>query len=409
MENKSSIEESVRDLNQIREKIRGLFGTSLFKESYTIKTFIREKPEETKVLTDYFKENTGIVERTTTWSKEAKVKTALKEYHVSKEPNAFKRFMKRHPAVWKTVVGGLIAGQGYFSARAPNHPLSVDTYLVKEQIKRVLNHSEQYSREKLEDFLIIKEQIERYPVDCLEDAKDPFSEKAFVIIEKDGKLEQKEIRTINKNIPFIPASFLDRKHITRIDDEMDLVAQGYKIVANGHYHVWGEPPSEGDRIAGMISGKNEIVVANGFVPLIYFNSNLVSFGKDMVIDHKLSSFLSNLYGVCPYPKSPKYSSNRNRHAQSFLNYLSNSGVDVADVSQVVDFLRRNYSDSFQTLYLPLNNLYLNNPNYNKFSDSFDAIKRFPNEIVSLIKGEVHFPTRNLSKEDFMELVRKKRK
>lgn len=55
----------------------------------------------------------------------------------------------------------------------------------------------------------------------------------------------------------------------------------------GHYHVYGGPPSRGDRLAQFMTSLPEIVVSNGVIPLVYLRSEMLPYGADVEITQEV--------------------------------------------------------------------------------------------------------------------------
>ena len=369
-------ENGVSALSNLKNFVDGRSGYFSSRNSI-IKQFFREFPEDTQILIEqYDKEHQGwyhSIDRKTT-SKNRKLKNLLDD---SYKPTNFlgkvRKFSRKHPAV----LGSLIFGQGLISSLSPTHPISVDAYFVDKAIERVVGTDEKVSQRELEDFLITEEQVNHYESDFLKDLQDVSSEKAFAIVYGKKGLKQKPIRTIHENLPnWVPSQikgFLDRKHIPRLDDYVDLWLNEEEVVANGHYHVFGENPSKGDKLSGKLSSKPEIVVRNGIVPFIFRNGELVSYGDNIeVSDELVKNFGVRIIQDLPYgnasgPVDLSYG-NKLKYSKSFFSFYNKFyGVDTNNLEKLILLLNEE-SNEFKEKYETIKNSFLSN---NLVYDSYD--------------------------------------
>ena len=339
-EKEVSLEDKVRGYVQAIDDI-AKSKKGLFKRKRAVKEFVRENPSETDDLVDYYKSKAGVVERATTWGKKTRVQKAVREYEISQNPSVVKRFIKRHPAVLPSV----LATQGLISALSPSHPLMVDAYLADravDSVKEIIS-GPKVSDEELGDFLTTKEQALRYEADVLKDLEDLGSEKVFSIVEKEGKLEQKDVRTMNslisKYLPFLNLSS-DNNGIPRLEDKVDLWLQGYDHIASGHYHVFGEAPSQGDLFVSKIMPGREVVVVNGIAPQIHLNGGLVSYKLDTEIPEEVLNYFMGRGMNRPYLWLMRNDNPNERedYVRSFISYAcGHNDIDVIDLDSIKSF------------------------------------------------------------------------
>ena len=360
-EKEVSLEDKVRGYVQAIKDIEKS-EKGLFKRKRAVKEFVGENPSETDDLVDYYKSKAGVVERATTWGKKTRVQKAVREYEISQNPSAVKRFIKRHPVVLPSI----LATQGFISLLSPSHPLMVDAYLAGRGIGIVseMIAGPKVSDEELRGFLTTKEQALKYESDVIKDLEDLDSEKVFSIVEKDGKLEQKDVRTMNflisKYLPFLNLSS-DNNGIPRLDDKVDLWLQGYEHVASGHYHVFGEVPSQGDLLVSKIFPGREIVVVNGFVDKkVFMDGELVRFRDGIEISNEVRKYFIDFVGVgylvpcnfeiCNVGKDLDHIDSFD-WLNSFLGYLSKvGGVDISNLDAVRDYILFKYEHNFRDFY-----------------------------------------------------------
>jgi hypothetical protein len=280
----TNYESSVKKLQSYRDNHRqGFFKRFVFGDR-TYSNFARENPDDAEILVSKYGEVAGPVERATTFKTSSKLKKVLEEEE-NKEYTPFRRFLRKHPFVWKAPA----MAQIFLSAMSPTKPLMVTPYLASQAVDRAysfvmpdVSARVENERSELEDFLITREQIVRYREDLLKDFGDFSSEHRFVIAKaKNGNLSQEKIRTLHEGLadylPAVASEILDRKAIPRLDDYVRLWQNGSKVVAEGHYHAAGEGPSDEDlRVAKKNPDKNQVVVSNGFIPLVFLNGVILS-------------------------------------------------------------------------------------------------------------------------------------
>lgn len=112
-----------------------------------------------------------------------------------------------------------------------------------------------------------------------------------VTCSQDGTLNLAPIRTWNSMLPdALPEkvrAWLDRKEFPYLADEVALWLDGQRMIAMGHYHVYGGPPSRGDRLAQFMSSLPEVVVSNGVIPLVYLEGEIIPYGPEVEITHEV--------------------------------------------------------------------------------------------------------------------------
>jgi len=194
---------------------------------------------------------------------------------------------------------------------------------------------------------------------------DACSGKMFVIVKgQDDSLRHVPIRTWNSFLPSatpdILKSFLDRKEFPFLGDEVELWLENSPILAMGHYHAFGGPPSSGDRLAQGTSELPEIVVSNGLIPSVYLRGILVPYGTCPRVQPDLfrslrtleASIMMDVGEVFEYPSVPSDA------MRSFLAFLrDHHGVDIAQRREVATTilglcmnLERNYRPYFDQGY-----------------------------------------------------------
>jgi hypothetical protein len=332
MEKETSIEGIFKEYKQVERETRGLFGTPLFRRSRAVKSFSQSHPEYILYLGNQFKSIAGPVERVTTYSQRAKLEKVLRDYEISKEPSRIKRFVKRHPAVLPAVVGA----QALVSAMSPEHPLMVDAYLADNFKNAIVDNTPTTSKEELSDFLLNKDYIETtVRTDFVKDVKDVTSERNFVIIKKNGKLEQKNIRTFNSNLsiplPEFLRAYLDRSSFTRLDDYVDLWKEGEEIATHGHSHITGELPSKADNLVSYLTNGYDVVISNGLVPCIYIDGEHIPFESNLKIDEVSIKVLKRIPSIAapfenyPFTEDTPYfpEEERIKNVKSFWGFFTN--------------------------------------------------------------------------------------
>jgi hypothetical protein len=298
----TNYESSVKKLQSYRDNHRqGFFKRFVFGDR-TYSNFARENPDDAEILVSKYGEVAGPVERATTFKNSSKLKKVLEEEE-NKQYTPFRRFLRKHPFVWKAPV----MAQIFLSAMSPTKPLMVTPYLASQAVDRAysfvmpdVSARAENERSELEDFLTTREQIVRYRKDLLKDFADFSSEYRFVIAkDKNGNLSQEKIRTLHEGLadylPAVASEILDRKAIPRLDDYVRLWQKGSKVVAEGHYHAAGEGPSDEDlRVAKQNPDKNQIVVTNGFIPLVFLNGGVLQYQSPFEVDFESYASTDNL-------------------------------------------------------------------------------------------------------------------
>ena len=262
----------------------------------------------------------------------------------------------------------------------------VDAYLAGRGIGIVseMIAGPKVSDEELRGFLTTKEQALKYESDVIKDLEDLDSEKIFSIVEKDGKLEQKDVRTMNslvvKYLPFLNAG-LDNKGFDRLDDKVDLWLNDYEHVANGHYHVFGEAPSSGDLLVSKLSPGREIVVVNGFADKkVFMDGKLVSFGEGIEVSDEVEAYFvrfSLLGKVNPVHFGKSHLSNNPFDClESYLGYLQVvHDVDVGNIEDIRLHIMRFYQDNMP-LYEKIFTIHETNQIDNNLTGNYDNLASF---------------------------------
>jgi hypothetical protein len=218
----------------------------------------------------------------------------------------------------------------------------------------------------LTSFLTSPAQVRRYRTDLLEDMLDTRTGKFFVIVRcPDGALRQEAIRTWNGLLPVgLPSwmcSWLDRKELPFLGDEVDTWLRGNEIVARGHYHAFGGSPSTGDILAQYVFELPEIVVANGVVPMVYLDGDIVPYGDNVVVSEEVFRSLRTLElsltmaGTQNFTFTPEPSP----VLRSFLGYLRDyRNVDIGRRDRVAKGIyelcvafRKDYRNVFASGYI----------------------------------------------------------
>jgi hypothetical protein len=211
---------------------------------------------------------------------------------------------------------------------SPTHPIAVYGFLLESYQPSITPEAFASSRSDLTSFLTAPAQVQRYKTDLREDMLDRRSGRLFVIVrDPHGKLWQERIRTWNGFLPeALPAflsNWLDRKELPFLGDEVDTRLRGNEILAMGHYHAFGGPPSAGDTHAQWFSELPEVVVVNGVVPLIYLNGNVIPYGDDVLVTEDVFRSLRTLERSLTMDGSQSFSWSEepSETVKSFLGYL----------------------------------------------------------------------------------------
>lgn len=199
---------------------------------------------------------------------------------------------RRRPGVWlprhRVLFSAILATAALPALLAPNHPVAVYGHLAQTCLPRLLPLVHGDSAEDLATFLVSPAQLERYQDEMLHDLLDNRGGKLFAIARAtDGRLVHAPIRTWNDflpgDLPSVLARWLDHKEIPFLGDQVALWLECGPLVAVGHYHPFGGPPSNGDRCAQGLSGIPEVVVANGLVPTIYLGGDAVPWASPRAV------------------------------------------------------------------------------------------------------------------------------
>lgn len=359
-----------------------------FHSNGPIRDFVDSHPEESRVLIDFHDAKYSgwnhVFDRRR--SPEKKIKIAIED---AQEVNGlfpkFGRLLKRH------LVGSVAAGILALSPSmlSPTHPLASYGYLTHIHFGEKRDISDEVKK----DFLVNPEQTLNHTNILVEDADLLVGEKSVVLTLGDnGKLSQEKIRTWNELIPgFVANNFpdffrfwLDGKHLSRLDDKVDLWLEGKEIVAEGHFHVYGEEPSFGDLVAQKLAPIDQYVIANGIVPRVYFNGELVPYsGEEVVVLDHVMKFMRGQENIFPEKIGNRDLSNEERleAVRSFLGFLrDNRHVDINSVPEIQDSLE-DLLDNFKDQYAFAFNKGFNprdysDPNVSNFLDSLVAVDAF---------------------------------
>lgn len=201
-------------------------------------------------------------------------------------------WIRRHRLLFGVVISAWILPM----LLSPTHPIAVYGYLAASYRLPLTPEAFASTGADLTSFLRSPAQIQRYKADLLDDMLDKRSSKFFVIVRcRNGALRQEPIRTWNgflpEGLPPVLCRWLDRKEFPFLGDEVDVWLRGNEIIAVGHYHAFGGAPSAGDARARQFSDLPEIVIANGVVPMIYLNGDIVLYGDDVAVSEEMFRFM----------------------------------------------------------------------------------------------------------------------
>lgn len=173
-------------------------------------------------------------------------------------------------------------------ALSPTHPIAVYAYLANVYVPALTRPAYADTEYGLEDFLVSPEQVERYRESLVTDMSNRRGGEIFAVVQaNDGRLMHAPLRTWNHFLPTrLPEplrAWLDRKEFPYLADEVELWLDGFTIVAMGHFHAFGGPPSPGDRLAHSFGSVPEVVVTNGIIPLVYLQGELLPYANDVEI------------------------------------------------------------------------------------------------------------------------------
>ena len=177
-------------------------------------------------------------------------------------------------------------------ALSPTHPIAVYGFLAAVSFSPLTSPVYAATDGGLAEFLVAPARVEAYRENLLDDLSDTGGGHLFAITcRQDGQLDLAPIRTWNSMLPdALPENlraWLDRKEFPFLADEVALWLDGQRIIAMGHYHVYGGPPSRGDRLAQFMTSLPEIVVSNGVIPLVYLRSEMLPYGADVEITQEV--------------------------------------------------------------------------------------------------------------------------
>lgn len=237
----------------------------------------------------------------------------------------------------------------------PTHPVAVYAYLLERFVPAIIVPAYARSDSGLAEFLLSPGQIDRYRTDLPLDMQDAQSGHMFVIAAWDGlPPTQEPIRTWNSFLPTATPEtlkhWLDRKELPFLGDEVDLWLRGATIVARGHYHAFGGGPSHGDQLAQSLLEIPEVVVANGLVPMVYLNGQLVSCGAEVKVDAKVYRRMRALEKsiTMEVREIPLITNEPSDGLKYFLAYLRDCrAVDITDLDAIAGEVLRLY-DTFQS-------------------------------------------------------------
>lgn len=230
---------------------------------------------------------------------------------------------------------------------SPTHPVAVYGYLASLYQLSITSEVYAASPDGFHAFLTSSEQVARYRRGLLEDMLDGRSSKLFVIVRRDdGSYGHEPVRTWNDFLPArLPISlsrWLDRKEFPFLGDKVSIWLRGDDIVATGHYHAFGGPPSAGDRLAQDWSKSSEVVVANGLIPLIFVDGEIVIYGNDTVVPEQIYLPLRMLEPSLKMDSRPRIApaNSPTPVLRSFLGFLHTyRDVDVNSISSVATGVR----------------------------------------------------------------------
>lgn len=254
------------------------------------------------------------------------------------------RWMSRHRLVLMVLSPVLILPM----LLSPTHPIAVYPYLIHSYEPFLLPEALASTGADLPSFLTSPAQVQRYKSDLLEDMLDTSSGRLFAIVRcPDGTLKQESIRTWNKSLPrALSASFgkwVDRKELPYLGDKVDIWLRGNEVVAMGHYHAFGGAPSPGDEITQRFSDLPEIVVVNGVVPMVYLDSDIISYGDKVVVSAEVFRFLRPLEQslTMDVTRSFSWPEEPSPALKSFLGFLrDHRNVDISGRDSVTKAILR---------------------------------------------------------------------
>jgi len=373
----------------------------------SVESFIESHPEEARVLIrfhdDTYSGINHVFDRRRSPSR--KIETVIED--VKEVKGVFpriKRFFGRH------LIGSAAVGLTALlpAIASPSHPIASYGYLAHSYFGDKVSVSEGEKKE----FLVSSDQLKTYKDMLVKDAELPVGERSSVlVVDSEGNLSQEEVRTWNELIPdfvsravpeFVRFS-LDGKNLPRLDDKVALWLRGKEIVGEGHFHVYGEKPSFGDLVAQKFSPNDQYVIANGLVPRVYFNGEMISYKDNVaVLDHILK-VMRGQESIFPENLGDRNLSNEERleAVRSFLGFLRDyHGVDINSIVEIQDSLKR-ISSEFKEDYKGVftrgfHSEDYSDPNLSEFLKSLFAVDAF----AEVYKPSFSFLTRNQGREYF---------
>lgn len=252
-------------------------------------------------------------------------------------------------------------------AFSPSHPVAVYGYLAITYFP-VMNRPVYADDDggELASFLVSPAQVAIYRAALIEDMEDEGSGRLFAITRgPDGALHHAPIRTWNAflpdSLPRTLRSWLDRKELPYLPDEVELWLEGHTLLAMGHYHVFGGGPSRGDRLVHDISEMPEVVVSNGIVPMLYLRGALLPYGENVEITPHIFRAIRSLEGslAMTVAERTEIPTNATAVMASYLAYLRDyQGVDVTnrqavarETSRLCERFKADYAPCFQESFL----------------------------------------------------------
>lgn len=326
-----------------------------------VRCFCREQPTEAKVLVEFFDAMhpglnhlaSRMFTRTAT-----KLRFALEDARETEgESRRWGGWMRRHRLLFTVVTLVLILPM----VLSPTHPIAVYVFLAESYHPSLTPVAFASSGTDLPSFLVSPAQVRRYKTELREDMLDRRSGGLFVIVRcLDGTLQQEDIRTWNgflpASLPVFLSNWLDRKELPFLGDEVDTWLRGNEIIAMGHYHAFGGPPSAGDTHAQWFSGLPEVVVVNGVVPMIYLNGHVISYGVDVVVSDDVFRSLRTLELSLTMDGTQNFSWSEepSETLTSFLGFLRDyENVDISRKDHVARGIRQlclKFKDDYRSVF-----------------------------------------------------------
>jgi len=227
-------------------------------------------------------------------------------------------------------------------ALSPTHPIAVYGFLAAAYFPSMTPPVHAGTESGLAEFLVSPGQVTQYRRDLLDDMADTAGGHLFAITrDRDGRIAHAPIRTWNSFLPDrLPTSmraWLDRKEFPFLADEVELWLVGHSILAMGHYHAFGGPPSAGDRLAQSIKKTPEVVISNGLVPFVYLRGEILPYGDVVEVTPEVFRAMraldSNLTMAVHLDLA--IAENPSPVMKSFLGYLrDHRNIDISHTSAV---------------------------------------------------------------------------